>query len=126
MNWAEETYWVVLFDGSLVATSIDDPSVAAILREAKVVLVPVNEFSPCKDCPFLETCMGSIWIDENRLGGPGEAKSSVVSICDFCNRKVFILEGESGKTVSQYCPRHSVKGPDCQECFTRRQSWGIN
>jgi len=128
-SWSECTYWALTRDKGLVtleAISIDDPSVVADLKDAKIIIVPVKGFSPCHECPHLEACMNSQWA-EGRLGGPTDvSRVSAVSVCEVCGESILSITGDISKPISSQCPRQIVSGQDCTVCALQRRVWELN
>ena len=131
MTWIDTTYWIVTHEDHLIsleAISVDDPSVVELLKDAKVIIVPVIEFSPCKECFHIESCMSSCW-EQGRTGGPTEDQSkSMVSLCSLCYSHILEVLGEPRRIVSNQCPRQTfeISGQVCDECEVRRGSWEVN
>jgi hypothetical protein len=125
---ADRTYWLEVEDGSLqqAITSdlqYDDLTRSLGLKESRNRLIPVERAAPCKACPKFKECMGSVWLEGKRQGGPlllEDVLLTEVVICHYCGVPALLapLSADSGsKTlVSKACPRVTPKAGFCGDC----------
>ena len=114
-RWTERTLWVKQGDRIIqaVTSTMSPPELRDVLGcgEVQLEIIPATQMEPCRQCPLLDECMGSVWNDTLRMSGPsnteGKKRSlTFVHTCVICLEQSFTRLGKGGASVvPNGCPR---------------------
>jgi hypothetical protein len=135
-NWIDKTFWVKVEQGdqihyqAVVSDDVDETILDLAGEGEAITAIKAQGFDQCRACEHMESCMGSVWNEGLRMGGPSQdapdSRISMVHTCITCTEKTLTdCEAEGGqRIVPDSCPRWTPKrgsAMDCDGCQTEKE-----
>ena len=135
-NWTDKTFWVKVEQGdqthyqAVVSDDVDETILDLAGEGEAITAIKAQRFDQCRDCEHMESCMGSVWHEGFRMGGPSQdapdSRISMVHTCITCAEKTLTDCEAKGaqRIVPDSCPRWIPKkgsAMDCDGCRTEKE-----